>query len=137
MPKHNPNPSGRPKGSKNRRTKELEDLLESRLPGWDPVIWMAHLAADGIDHELLERVTTAVLLLESCKGKTAHDTTKIRKALKILEETIAGQVVEKELRVTCAKEVAQYLRPKRKAVEVTTDEGPLAVQVVQNLGGKP
>ena len=77
----------RTKGSPNKRTKELQALLEERYPDFNPVERMAALAQDS-DVEM------------------AH-------------------------RVTCLKEVAGYLYPKRKAVELDVSEETLdAVKIV-------
>ena len=40
------NKGGRPKGSRNKRTVELVELLAERFPGYDPVAAMAEMAND-------------------------------------------------------------------------------------------
>lgn len=125
---------GRQKGSKNKRTKELEALMEEMVPGFNPVTWMAKLAADGHDPTILEPVAGLVLILQGCKGKTANDTRKIRQAMAMAEQLVGFTAVQLDTRVACAKEVSNYLFPKRKAVEVKGDGGQLPVRVVQNFG---
>lgn len=128
------NPVGRVKGSKNKRTKELEALMEEKLPGWNPVTWMANIAAKGVDPELYQSLAKLLLLLEGVAPKTNNDSRKLNMAKALIEQIASGAGAPQEIRVTCAKEVAHYLFPKRKAVEVKTDAGTLPVRVVQNFG---
>ena len=39
-------PVGRAKGSKNKRTQAIEQLLEEKFPGWNPIVQMAAMAND-------------------------------------------------------------------------------------------
>jgi hypothetical protein len=71
--------AGRKKGTPNKRTAELLDILSSKWPDYHPVVAMAALAND--------------------------------------------ETVEIELRFQAHKEVAQYVAPKRKAIEVTGQDG--------------
>jgi hypothetical protein len=71
------NPSGRPKGSRNKLTLEVIDRLEAL--GCDPIEGMARIAMD--------------------------------------------EKAELSLRAQMYKELAQYVAPKRKAVEVTGEDG--------------
>ncbi len=125
--------AGRQKGSKNKRTKELEELMEQMVPGWNPVTWMAHIAAKGIDPELFQNLANLLLLLEGVAPKTNNDSRKLNQAKAMVEQIASGCGAPQEIRVTCAKEVAHYLFPKRKAVEIKTDNA-MPVRVVQSFG---
>ncbi len=125
---------GRTRGSKNKRTKELEERMAEMLPGWDPVTWMAKIAADGTDPMLYEPMARLVLLLEGCRGKTANDTRKIRQGIAMIEQIVSLGGAGLENRVACAKEVANYLWPKRKAIEVDVDANQVPVRVEQYFG---
>jgi hypothetical protein len=81
------NPSGRPKGSRNRLTLEVIDRLQSL--GCDPIEGMAKIAMD--------------------------------------ENT------ELSLRVQMYKELAQYVAPKRKAVEMKADLGLTWIDVLKEV----
>lgn len=80
---------GRTKGTPNKRTQELCELMEDKFPGYNPVVQMAGIALD--------------------------------------------KDVEINIRVQCAKEVAQYLYPKRKAVELKgeIEAGPVMEEVTR------
>lgn len=51
-------------------------------------------------------------------------------------EAIEEDVISPELRGQCAKEACQYLYPKRKAVELSSDEGTGFKIVVEDYSGK-
>ena len=76
-PPGTPRTGGRQKGTANKRTNELANLLRERFPDYDPVIAMAAIARDDD--------------------------------------------VELHHRITCHREVAQYLHAKRKFIEVETE----------------
>lgn len=77
--------TGRPAGSKNKRSQEIEDRLEDL--GVDPIEGMAMIAADP--------------------NSTP------------------------ELKLQCYKELAQYVAPKRKAIDMTTTHaGEMTIEVV-------
>jgi len=76
------------------------------------------------------------------KGSASRKTLEIEARLKTLKcdpfkvmATIANDKSAKtELRLTAAKELAQYIAPKRKAVEISSDDGSkLAAPVVINF----
>lgn len=46
------NPAGRRKGALGKDKAALRDLVESKFPGWDPVIAMAEIATTTMDPEL-------------------------------------------------------------------------------------
>ena len=87
-----PQNSGRKKGTPNKRTKNLIELIESKYPKFDPVISLIEIAIDN---------------------ETPLD-----------------------LKVNCLKEIAKYIHPQRKAVEVSTnpnDEISTKVIFLQHL----
>ena len=108
-PKGIPKTGGRQKGTPNKRTLELMDVLEAA--GYkggddDPVVGLWKVASGQITMPV---VVTAI----TEDGLTM---------------TVEDVPLEPALRVKCMAEFAQYLYPKRKAVEVSgTDGGPVQV----------
>lgn len=77
---------GRIKGSKNKKTKELEQLLAEALgPDWCPVVKMAQIAETGM--------------------------------INVPGSDVEMKPVSDDIRMTAIREVSQYVRPKRKAIE--------------------
>ena len=101
--------SGRKKGVPNRKTLELRAQLEALgmgqrgQRGFDhPVVWMTKVYAGLVTMEVVNK-----------------------------EGDIERVAATPELRVRCATEVAQYLEPKRKAMEVSGPGGePLGIPLV-------
>lgn len=91
------NPNGRPKGSPNRKTQELMDIAE-RLE-CNPFEVLLLFAKGDFESLGYEKITY----------RTFGETTNT-------ELTISP-----ELRQKAAKDACEYLFPKRKSVEVTTD----------------
>lgn len=89
--KNQPKSGGRRRGTPNKRTAELLELLKKQYPKYNPVLQMAEIAQD--------------------------------------------EEVEMSLRIQCAKEVAQYLFPKRKAVELSQGAGEPFSFTMEVLGG--
>lgn len=71
--------AGRKEGSRNRKSLELETLLQKKFPNYDPVISMVEIAND--------------------------------------------KKVDMSLRLAAHKEIAKYLRPQLKAIELTGQGG--------------
>jgi Family of unknown function (DUF5681) len=82
------NPNGRPKGSKNKQTLAVTELLEAL--GCDPIEGMAMIAMD--------------------------------------------EKADPTLRAQIYKELAQYIAPKRKAVEMKTEGQLSLVDLIQSIG---
>ena len=106
--------SGRKAGTPNRRTVELMDALHAA--GYDPeqdnpIVWMFKVYTG----ELTMPVATVI------DKETG-------------EREIEDVPLEPALRVKCMSEVAQYLFPKRKAVEVTGKDGEVLKVYFLNLG---
>ena len=97
-------PGGRPKGARSRRTKELEQLISDALgPNWCPVVEMARIAQTG----MIRSAGTA--------------------------EAEIYEPVSSEIRMAAYREVAQYVRPKRKAIEHSGANGGAFEVVVTAL----
>jgi hypothetical protein len=99
-PGERPKGAGKPKGTENKRTKEIREELEALGMGKtfeNPVVWMARVYAGSI---------TLPVVIKTPDG-----------------ETIADRVASPEIRSKCAAEVAQYLFPKRKAMELSGADG--------------
>jgi len=88
--------SGRKKGTPNKRTLDLQARMEEL--GCDPIDFMVKV----IKGEIVEDV-----VLGTHKGEP------------IIRKMAPGY----DLQVACAKELAQYLYPKRKALELTGGDG--------------
>lgn len=104
-------PGGRKKGTPNRKTKELRDQLIALGMGKKhdhPVIFMAKVYWGKLK---LEREVIVP------GGK-----------IKIVKVEATP-----ELRVRCAAEVAQYLEPKRKALEISTPPGQALVTRIERV----
>jgi len=88
--------SGRPKGSANKRTQEIEEKLQGMK--CDPIAGLARIA---------------VMAEEDAQAA----------------EDPAGRIPHMQLATNCYKELAQYIAPKRKAVEVSQDpENPIMTE---------
>jgi len=74
--------AGRKKGTKNRRTVELEHLLAERFPGYDPVVAMAEMANDDSLDDSLRA---------SCHKEVAK---YCRPQLKAIEHSTTGGGIE-------------------------------------------
>lgn len=84
--------SGRKKGTPNKRTKNLIELIESKYPDFDPIISLIEISQD-------------------------------------IETPL-------DIKVNCLKEIAKYIHPQRKAVEIATnpdDEISTKVIFLQHL----
>ena len=102
---------GRKKGTLNKDTASLKALLDKTLPGWDPLLFLAFIARYG-------KVPT---VKELSAGKPS------------VAKLQPDNAVPTPDRIACAREVAQYIHPKRKAVEVSGPDGgeiPVAVSKV-------
>lgn len=101
---------GRTKGTPNKKTAELKELIEEVLPGFHPIVAMAKIAHMG--------------LISRPQFDEAGNYTG-QKDLPIGDE----------YRTRCLTEVGQYLYPKRKAVEhsgeLKTSGGVLLVENVK------
>jgi len=97
---------GRPPGVKNKRTREMAAIIEAAAPGWDPIAWLAMIAQTGC-------IPPAPGQPPATPG--------------------AAPEVEPELRVQCAKIVAPYLYPQKKAVEHSSDPDKPMTFHVTNL----
>lgn len=83
---------GRQKGTPNKKTQEIVELLEEKFPGYNPIVAMAEIANDPS--------------------------------------------VELSIRTAMHKEVAQYIAPKRKAVDVTSQGDKVQFGFTMNVKGK-
>ena len=73
---------GRPKGSRNKRTVELVELLAERFPGYDPVAAMAEMANDtSLDDSL--RLSASKEVAKYCRPQ-----------LKAIEHSTTGGGIE-------------------------------------------
>jgi hypothetical protein len=99
---------GRAKGTPNKSTVELRERIASL--GCDPFEFMALIATNKLPCGVCRG-----------SGKTPYRTPKGQIAKRVCESCY-GSLLEKcdpDLRLTAARELAQYLEPKRKAVEHT------------------
>lgn len=105
-----PGCGGRTKGIPNKKTQDLADLIEAACPGFNPVIAMAKIAHLG----------TINSFVPDEQGQYHWVTERIGT----------------EHRAKCLTEVAQYIAPKRKAVEhsgeIATSGGVLLVEAVKS-----
>ena len=96
---------GRKKGTPNKKTAELIDLVNEACPGFHPIVAMAKIAHLGV-----------IETLDIPSGK------------------MITRLIADEHRIKCVSEVSQYLFPKRKAVEhsggIATSGGVLLVEKV-------
>ena len=95
----------RPKGTKNKRTLEIEELFEKL--DFNPIEFLAQVASGKVT----EFIQTGI---DEETGKAIGYQAKPKLAL----------------RVECAKELAQYIAPKQRAIEVNADIGPIEVKIV-------
>lgn len=97
---------GRPKGSKNKRTKDVIEILEEKFPGYNPVAAMAALAHDDV------------------KCGVCDGTGKVTRRRRCDHCNGTGKIpVPLELQAQMHREVAQYIAPKRRAVEMSGSVG--------------
>lgn len=95
-PKPGERPSGRQKGTPNRRTADLKAAVAAACgEDYDPVVGMARIDKFGLI-DVYDPVT--------------------RQLVDVIP-------VDPVLRQRCAKEVAEYLHPKRKAIDISTPPG--------------
>jgi len=109
--KGNPKTGGRAKGTANLDKTELLQAIRDAVGDqhYHPVVQLALVACD----------TSTVKVTETKQGK-------------LVEFEVAKY--SDELRVTAAKEVAQYVAPKLKAVEHTGDAEGFGLNLYMNLG---
>jgi hypothetical protein len=116
---------GRNKGATNKKTLEVIDTL-TKLK-CNPIEGMAKIAMD--DRTALDVKSQKMIkeLRGLLKGKP--------ELLEFFEMILASwQGYAPELRAKMYSELAQYVYPKRKAVELSTDpDNPLAVQVIERI----
>lgn len=95
---------GRAKGTKNKRTLAIEELLEKRFPGRNPIERMAEIAYGEAPcprcHDRLGRKKKKNPDCGTCRGSFLESHSE-------------------EIRATMLKEVSQYIAPKRKAIEMS------------------
>lgn len=116
---------GRIKGSTNKKTLEVIDTL-AKLK-CNPIEGMAKIAMD--DRTTLDTKSRKIV-------KELRDLLKIKPdLLEFFEMVLASwQGYAPELRAKMFSELAQYVYPKRKAVELSTDpNNPIAVQVIERI----
>lgn len=115
MPKGGARPgAGRPKGSVNKATVEVQEIL--RRAGCNPF-------------EIMAQIAMGTLECRPCGGSGQVNTAESWEALKAgislgLCKACNGtgeEIVSSELRGRMASDLAQYVAPKRKAVEHSTD----------------
>jgi len=97
-------PVGRTKGSKNKKTQAIEDLLAEKLPGFNPILRMAEIA---------EGVAPCPYCYNSLRRKKKKNPDC---------PTCRGTFIEHhsdEIKAAMLKEVSQYIAPKRKAIEMS------------------
>lgn len=104
--------AGRPKGAPNKATADLKALIAVACGAdWDPVVEMAKIAKSGTMDEFALNPDT---------GK--------------VEPTGNVKIVSEKCRQSCYKEVSEYIRPKRRAIEVSDPDGdPLSIGVLLNI----
>lgn len=109
--KGNPKTGGRKKGTANLDKTELLQAIRDAVDDQDyhPVVQLARIACDG----------STVTVTETKQGK------KVKFEVARYSD---------ELRVTAAKEVAQYVAPKLKAIEHTGDAEGFGLNLHMNLG---
>ena len=95
---------GRAKGTKNKRTIAIEELLAAKIPGFNPILRMAEIA-NGISpcprcHNSLGRKKKKNPDCGVCNGSFLESHSD-------------------EIKATMLKEVSQYIAPKRKAIEMS------------------
>jgi len=88
---------GRPKGGQNKRTVEIRDMLEAM--DCDPLEFMAKVVNGEIDQKIVVR--------------TGKDGVPV----------MATAPASLDQRLAAARELAQYIAPKRKAIELGDGEG--------------
>jgi RecJ-like exonuclease len=108
---------GSRKGIPNKRTQEIQELLAEKYPGWNPVLALADMAKGDVS-------------CSNCNGKG-----------KITQRTGCpicigtGKLnIPLDIKLAALKEVAQYVAPKRKAVELSG--GLTKVVHVKDLTGE-
>ena len=112
--KGRPKTGGRVAGTPNKKQDALLDAIRGAVGDQDyhPVVQLALIATD----------TTMVKMTETKQGK-------------LVEFEVAKY--SDELKVTAAKEVAQYVAPKLKAIEHSAGEEGLGLNLHLNLGPRP
>ena len=112
--KGNPKTGGRAKGTANLDKTELLQAIRDAVGDqhYHPVVQLALVATD----------TSTVKVTETKQGK-------------LVEFEVAKY--SDELRVTAAKEVAQYVAPKLKAIEHTADVDGLGLNLHMSIGPPP
>ena len=120
-PKGLPRTGGRKKGTPNKRTLEVQELID-RTGCTDPLEAMIQIAEGNLKCNV-------------CRGKLK---TKYKRDDGSLGERICEscygsgyEIVSPELRGRMWAEVAQYHRPKRKAIEHTVESGPNLTEVLR------
>lgn len=112
--------SNRSGGSKHVNRRDLLDLVQSHklTKGFDPLLSLA-IFANGQVPITFECFRQIVDLLSSKKPTPKN----IRKALSIAESMTDYPVMSKDNMVTAAKEVAQYIYPKQRSIEIKDPNG--------------
>ena len=84
-------PGGRPKGSKNRTTEEMRALMERRVPGFNPIIWMLLVCrGDKADYAELNIDPDNEPTLDQrivCANHTSHYIAPKLKAIEITDDS--------------------------------------------------
>ena len=94
-------------GIPNRNKQALISLLQAKYPGYQPVLSLAAIANNDVECEI-------------CKGEGHTFTNDIKEECEVCFGT-GNMPITLDMRFNAHKEVAQYITPKLKAIEVTVD----------------
>ena len=123
----------RPVGSLNKPKHALIALLQAKYPGYNPVLELAAIANNDVECAICEgngKVFDGVEILD--------DITVDKMA--VCEEChgTGKQPISMDMKFNANKEVAQYVTPKLKAVEITGDvDNPLLMDMVVEFVNAP
>lgn len=111
--------AGRPAGSKNRSHEELLARIQEQCgDGFDPVLGMAKLAQDELNN--LESDASVIDFIKRAREAKPDDLHAFALELKA---AIKAEAANRSFALACLAELSQYVHAKRKAVEVTGENG--------------
>lgn len=112
--------AGRPKGSPNKKAVDLEALIQSHplTKGFDPIVALSIFANGQIQvtHDAFREVRD---LLSNIKRPSKD----IKKAIKQCDAMLLVPILGRDCMISAAKEVAQYVYPKLRSIEISDPNG--------------
>ncbi len=123
MPRQRQKTGGRQKGTPNKEKTELLATIQNKYKGYHPVMAMADVA--NAKTKRSQPPSTIARKMISAANAEENFNAKVRVLAAMIKEIQVDAKAEVDLAFQANKEVAQYVAPKLKAVEVS---GTLGIQ---------